>query len=270
MKARFEVLKKMRAGKTSKRKIYSDSTLRNVNQLSLSANVACMSGGGIGQLCNAIPLDEKKDEVIIMAGNNEITRSSTPEEFVYTVEKAGDKLKELAGESKVTLVLPTTPATGAIEIGKARYLEEKMTQIQEITTVKLEPITFEGNHPSLEGAMEIIKGMQKTISNEIVLDGAEDTDITTKRTYSKVQPIYKVGCRGCKSLQYTNDLCQDCVQSASAMDTQYLKDMIQKIQDELFPIMIQTQEDIEINMREITKRGREDPNEESVPAKQSK
>ena len=47
---------------TNKRKFYGDSTLRQVNQLALAHNVACMSGGGLGQLCNAIKLDTPHEE----------------------------------------------------------------------------------------------------------------------------------------------------------------------------------------------------------------
>ena len=104
-KVRFEFLKKMRKGKTDKRKIYSDSSLRQVNQLSLTSDVACMSGAGIGQLCNIIPLDNKHEEVVIHAGNNEIAQSGSLNEFVYTVNKETEKLRALANDTKVTLIL---------------------------------------------------------------------------------------------------------------------------------------------------------------------
>ena len=58
-RVRNEFLQKLRAEKTNKRKIYSDSTLRQTNQVALTTDVACMPGGGIGQLCNAITLDKK-------------------------------------------------------------------------------------------------------------------------------------------------------------------------------------------------------------------
>ena len=81
-KVRFEALKKLRQGKTLQCKIYSDSSLRSANQLALSTDVACMSGGGIGQIINAVPLDVKRDDVVIFAGNNEITNNDTLQEFV--------------------------------------------------------------------------------------------------------------------------------------------------------------------------------------------
>ena len=96
MKEYFEYLKSLRKGKTGTRKIYSDSSLRNTNELALTTDVACMPGGGMGQLCNVIGLDDKHDEVIIHAGTNEIFNTRTPEEFTYTVEKTKEKLKTLA------------------------------------------------------------------------------------------------------------------------------------------------------------------------------
>ena len=62
-RVRFEFLKQLRKGKTQKCKLYADSTLRYANQLALTTDVACMSGGGLGQICNVIPYDQTHDEV---------------------------------------------------------------------------------------------------------------------------------------------------------------------------------------------------------------
>ena len=86
-------LNKLRAEKTKKAKMYADSTLRNTNQCALTTNVPCMGGGGISQICNAIALDEKHEQVVIHAGNNEIMNMQTPQEFLYTVEKTKEKLE---------------------------------------------------------------------------------------------------------------------------------------------------------------------------------
>ena len=91
--------------------------MRNANQLAVNSNVACMTGGGVGQICNAISLDTKYEEVIIHAGTNEICNSNysnadTLHDFVYTVEKAAEKITELAKSAKVTLVLPCVSTFG--------------------------------------------------------------------------------------------------------------------------------------------------------------
>ena len=66
-----EFLEKLRTGKTGKRKIYSDSIARHANVPALTTDVACMSGGGIGQIVNAISYDTKHEEVVIMGGGNQ-------------------------------------------------------------------------------------------------------------------------------------------------------------------------------------------------------
>ena len=105
-RVRFDALRNLRKGLTSEKKVYSDSTLRLANQLALTTDVACMSAGGIGQICNLIPLDtHTHQEVIINAGNNEL-KTDCDKEFVYEVERAAQKLEHLAASVPVTLVLP--------------------------------------------------------------------------------------------------------------------------------------------------------------------
>ena len=74
-KEKFAEMREKRQGKVT-HKIYCDSTLRNANQLALATDIACTSGGGIGQIANVVHLDpEKKDNIIIFAGANEIKKS---------------------------------------------------------------------------------------------------------------------------------------------------------------------------------------------------
>ena len=255
-KVRFEFLKQMRKDKTQKRKIYADSTLRQTNQLSLTTDIACMSGGGIGQICNAVPYDEKHDEIVIQAGNNEIANTDSLHEFVFTVEKNKENLRKLAVEENVTLVLPCTPTTGAEEIAKAKFLEESMKDIKEIKTITLENIEYEGRHPTQKGTLKIVEQIHVALNEEVILDGAKD-DVTTPLKYSKVQPIYKVGCRGCENLEFTPDLCVSCKEVAQAVDIQQLQDMICKLTDELFPAYESNEiEEYDVTMKETFKRAR--------------
>ena len=64
-RARHNFMKALRKEETEKMKIYSDSTMRHTNQLALRTDVACMSGGSIAQICNAIPYDDIHEEVTI-------------------------------------------------------------------------------------------------------------------------------------------------------------------------------------------------------------
>ena len=271
-KLRFEKFKTLRKEQRQIRKIYSDSSLRNANQIALTTDVACMSGGGIGQIANAIPLDEKRNEVIIYAGNNEITGNDSLNEFAYTVAKAEEKLKKLADENKVTLVLPSVPPMGACEAGKAEYLEEKMCSINGIKTIKLTEVEYDDrNHPTIKGTVQILQKINQELNNEIILEGANETDLT-RRSYRQVQPIYKVGCRGCNTKEFTPTLCTECKKAAESFDIQSLEGKIERIFSEQFPKdggIGRISDDGDVNMREVAKRAR-DPSDEEMQFKNPK
>ena len=239
VKLRFEMLSLMRKGKTDKRKIYSTSVLAHTNQLALTTDVACMSGGGIGQLCNVIPTDTKHEEVIILAGTNEITRSESLHEFVYTIEKTIEKLRALAEENQVTMVLPVTPCVNATEMGKAKFLEQKITEVEDIKVVKLNAnsIEFDGVHPTQEGTGEMIRQLNNVFNKEIILPDATPEDLTTSSRYSKVQGIFKVGCRACENTEICAFLCDTCKTSAESANVDALTELIESFVDTHFPLM---------------------------------
>ena len=239
-------------------KIYADSSLRHANQLSLNADINGMSGGGIGQVVNAIQLDAKYEEVVIYAGNNEIKGTEPIEEFVYTIEKAGDKLQCLANETKVKLVLPATPTISPDEMAKARYLEEKVAKIEAIETIKVTDIEYEFDHPTEKGTLTIIKQVETAIGEPLVPEGAEDVDKTTHRKYSQIIPIYKVGCRGCDKLDFTPQLCTYCKEAAKSCDATYLRALIEHFGNQLFPVAEHSDTDMDTHMRGITKRGQDE------------
>ena len=87
-------------------KIYADSTLRYANQLALSASVTCVSGAEIGHLCNIVNRDNHCNEVLLVAGTNDIHRQKSLKEFVFTISKMAQKLRNLATKKKITLILP--------------------------------------------------------------------------------------------------------------------------------------------------------------------
>ena len=267
-KIRWEALKKLRKGKNLKRKLYSDSSLSRANQLALSTDVACMSGGGIGKIVNAIPLDEKRDDVVIYAGNNEITSNGTLEEFAYTVSQASEKLKKLAAERNVTLVLPCVPTAGASEAGKAEYLTEKMCEIKEIKTIKLSDVEYDNQyhpHPTIAGTVKILETIHRELNNEIILEGNNTEDLTTHRKYYHVQPIYKVGCRGCDSFEYTPSLCAECLRKAETFNVESLEQKIEKLHKEQYPDVGFGVQNNEIQMRDILKRPLEESDGDKHP-----
>ena len=239
-KARFEVLKELRKEEllARKRKIFSDSTLRQTNQLALTSDVSCMSGGGIGQLCNLVHYDEKQENIVINAGTNEI-KADSPEEFVYSVNTAAQKLKALAQTTNITLVLPDYPTNTPVEKAKKELLEEKMSEIDVIKTIKLTGIEWDNQpyhrHPTEEGTRNIIIQIHEKVGG-LIVDKWEDS-IVSPLKYRFVQPVYKVGCRGCDNMDYVATLCDVCKETAQNADTTDLMNLVDKWEKEMFPQM---------------------------------
>ena len=248
---RFAFLKQLRKGKTQKRKIYSDSTLRHTNQLALTTDVACMSGGGLGQICNLVPFDEQHNDIIINAGTNEIKNEQPLKEFVYTVESAGEKLKELSKTVPITVVLPPTITTTPELKAKSEYLQHAITTIDEIKTIQLNDIETANNdphfHPTVAGTKEMIVQINDAVDNEIILPQCED-DTTLPTKYRQVQPLFKTGCRGCNTVEYTPTLCSSCKDKAKDVDTKHLTEKIEMLRQQMYPTMG------DIQMKDLNKR----------------
>ena len=235
-RVRFEFLKELRKGKTEQMKIHADSTMRYTNQLALTTNVACMSGGGLGQLCNWIKYDDKHPEVIISGGTNEVHSTDPLHEFVYTVEKAELKIRDTATtHEKVLVVLPPIPQDVPELKAKAQYLREKMEAIEVVQTLQLKEVSFEdATHPTTEGTVDVLKQINEAIGNGVIMEGCLE-DVVVSNKYSQVQAVYKVGCRGCDRIEYTARLCTECREKAKGADTKTLDDLIEKFREEMFP-----------------------------------
>ena len=239
-RVKFAFLQQLRKGKTHQRKMYSDSTLRHTNQLALSTDVACMSGGGLGQICNLIPHDEPHNEVVINAGTNEVKNEQPLNEFVYTVENAGKKLKELAKKMPVTVVLPPINTTTPELRAKSEFIRDEISNIGEISAIKLEKIETAKDdphfHPTVDGTKSMLEQINVAMKGEIILqDCHEDTALPTK--YRQVQPVFKAGCRGCDVTEFTPTLCSTCKDKAKDTDTKKLEEAIELLRDEMFPRM---------------------------------
>ena len=239
LKKRFEELKQMRKGKTNKRKIYSDSTLRSVNQLALNADVSCMSGGGIGQLCNAIPYDDKHDEVILVAMNNEVGTANDAKEFVYTIDTGVEKVQALAEtRTRTAVVLPPAPAVTPEAVARVQYIEEKFKAIEseKLVIVEINNVEYDAsNHPSVTGTKNFIHQLETVLGENLVLAEATEEDIATERIYNQVQPMYKAGCRGCDSPVFTRDLCSDCWIKTESVDVSYYERLVEGYRVQMYP-----------------------------------
>ena len=234
-RARNEFLAKLRAGKTEKRKIYSDSIARHANVPALTTDVACMSGGGIGQIVNAISYDSKHDEVVIMGGTNEVVHTRDPAEFVFTIDKSMDKLKHLSDQVVTTFVLPCVPLITPEMKAKALFLEEKVRKIESLKVLTLHDIEHDDIHPTEAGTRAMIQQLHSSLNEEIIVDGAEEGDITTRK-YGKVQALYKVGCRTCDNHSFTPFMCEDCKEGKpDEASVAHLMELFKAAEEEMFP-----------------------------------
>ena len=264
--ARERLMKEMRKGETGKGKIYSDSTFRHVNQFAMTSDVACMTGGGIGQICNMIPFDEPHDEVVINAGTNELKTESL-HEFVYTVDKADEKLRQIAKESSTMVVLPApktmTPETKV----KTEYLHDKMKKNEAITTIILEDVELcdDMGHPTVEGTRSAVTQLHMAKGEKLVMNECLE-DIVFPLKYRKVQTVFKVGCRGCDNLEYTPTLCTSCKDLAKAVDISQLEARIKTLKDEMFPII----SDVVMMDQKGQKRSNSDNDDPANPTKTSR
>ena len=242
-----DFLRALRKGKTNKAKLYSDSTLRHVNQLALTTDTACMTGGGIAQLCNAIPFDKPHEEVIIKAGTNELNEENL-NQFVYTIEKTKEKLAKMAEEVKVTVVLPSVPTSTPEQTVKGQFMTESFESISSIQVIKLEEVDMaDFRHPSRKGTTSIINQIHAKIP--IILTDCEEDDTTYPSKYRGVQTLFKVGCRGCDSPEFTRSLCTTCIANANKQDTTEIIQRIQNLHEQMYP-PVQT----DVDMKDANKK----------------
>ena len=164
------------------------------------------------------------------------------------MSKTSEKLKKLAKNRNVTLVLPCVPTVGANKTGRAEYLRDKMREVNEVKTIKLPEVEYDGrNHPKIEGTVKILEEINKEMLGTIILDKANKEDLTSNRSYFQVQPIYKVGCRGCETLEYTSSLCPKCIEAAQKFNVDELQKKIELFQEQQFP-GFSTDEDVEMKI----------------------
>ena len=265
IKTRNDFLRKLREGKTEQTKIYSDSTLRHANQLALSTDVACMSGGGIAQMCNAIPYDKPHREVIINGGTNELNEDSL-KEFVYTVDKTAGKVAALAQNMPVTVILPAIASDIPEMSVKATYLAQSLQTVANV--VQLTAVDMEdSSHPSKDGTLEVVK--QINTAKEIILSDCEN-DVVLAAKYRGVQTIFKVGCRGCDSLNFTQSLCPQCQEAAQEVDVTNLEEEIRVLREQMFPEVTTDVHMSQVNNNKRTLNVDDDDDDENVDVNAAK
>ena len=219
--ARIEAEKEKKALGAVTSKIYSDSTLRGVDVLGLRSEVLAMSGGGLGQIIQAVmddPSSEHLEKVVIVGGKNDSKTENfvSNEHFAANVDLSLSKLVKHAKEFQnktfclVQQVVVTADANTIqcpTEAVRELYLLKRMTDVaaavENIETVAVQYEVDETGHPTTKGTEEILKELHQTKH----LDIWNNNYISTEKPYSRVEAVYRYGCNGCE--KYGTELVQD-------------------------------------------------------------
>ncbi len=213
----------------AKVKIYSDSTLRKANQQCLSGDVDAMSGGTIGNILNAVRVDENNDvgHVVLVAGANDMRRRCDLDEYVYSVQRIKERILPLLKEKSVSIMLPPKQVTfvGEEHIKQEFLLEEIKSLQSEGLTVIENPVTDYvedgGLHPSPEQTINICRSIDGATSEKeipLILPSATDDLMAGNHLYQKVNSLYKYGCAACDDTKQNRwyflcDVCKESLKS---------------------------------------------------------
>ena len=210
-------------------KTYADSTFRHARQDALLSDVDAMSGACTGNILNAIEIDpgvEGVKNMVIIAGQNELAKSLSPKEFLWTLKKKSERLTVLAEQKKIALLEPPRSnqyITSAEEKAKQVYLIENLAELsegKENITVWQNPcaeyLADFGNHPTEDQTLEIIDFLHDK-TTEFFGSGyklpSSTPEVTTCATkYAKINGLYKYGCAGCNRKERNKwyHLCNAC------------------------------------------------------------
>ena len=223
-------------------KIASDSTLRNVHQLGLKAEVMAMSGGRIGHVANAVRDDPGIDNIkniIVVAGQNDLsTPYQTNQQFAFGIHKGIDKvlhLKEDDPERVVTFVHIKPPSTADPRTQiRAKYLEKTLLEYQNETTQVIVAANAEvefdkTDHPTLRGTRDLLNLVEAEGTVKII---KEEAYMTTSTLYQGVDPIYIFGCTSCDKLGTFVDgwgYCPECFKEMEA----YVSPAMEELEEQM-------------------------------------
>ena len=242
-------------------KIYSDSTLRNVDTLGLTADVCAMSGGGLGQIIQASlddPGNIQQERIIIMGGTNDIKQQNFPstDQFAANIDLSLKKLSDSAGQApgKTFYLVQQRPADdredGEVALFdttdqciRQSYMHGCMRQLCD-TVANIECVNVEYDvdgtgHPTDAGTMQILT----TLNNKEVTPAPliwNDNFIYSSKPYKQVESIYRYGCNGCNRYgtgltrdkynhQLLCDLCFEDVVLTAQQPNQRLQDITERI-----------------------------------------
>ena len=206
-------------------KTYSDSTLRYAREQALSSDVDAMSGGAMGNILNAMEVDQGVvDNVILVAGTNELHRRMEVEEFVLVMENTAKRITEI-GKSRKLAILPPPEHTNTDTLEQAKSLAETLEKVNDggVTVLKNPIDSYDedwGKHPTREQTVALINFLDEQakilFDVPLKLESATDDVLCAPRFYKGITPLYRFGCSGCndRTKNKWQNLCDACRQTA--------------------------------------------------------
>ena len=234
-----EIKKQMVKEKAVKSIIYGDSTLALTDSLGLRSDVVAMSGGGLGQVAQAVidnPKTKDADNILIVGGANDLKNHalSQPEEFAENVCGTLAKICDIAMEhpEKKVVVVNSYPSTENPEeemMFKEAILHKAVEELTDgtkegvpgnVSHVNVAYETDETGHPTLQGTVDLLMQIseQLKIAEPLVWN---TKFIATEKRYAHVQSVYRYGCTICRNygLKITREqhhnsmLCDACLEN---------------------------------------------------------
>ena len=230
-------------------KIVSDSTMRYLNPLGLKTDVLCMSGGGLGQIAQAVTDDPEtvnNKNIVLVGGTNDMKTDvfSNDEHFANNISKSLDKVHALAIQhpDKNFILAKSQRKSDSLENDEVDEEEVIKKMVREdflhwkidtlvdqmekdfadkanISSVELFYEMDDTGHPKKDNTRMILNALQDhspPLPGDLIW---EEEFTTAEFIYKDVQSIYRYGCNCCrrfgqgrKSSQHKNPLvCDDCM-----------------------------------------------------------
>ena len=217
-------------------KIYTSSVGRLVNQKALCADVDAMSGGALGNILNAIGVDERSKDIkniIVVGGGNDLNREMPPNEFATLLTGTKEKIANISPERKFALVPPPLPVSSFDSMGAAKeelflkFLEE-ISENENVMVWKNPLEAYEedfGSHPSAEQTKVLVEFLDQMSSmhfkTPLLVPSATPEVMSCRHKYGGVNPLYIFGCVSCndRTRNKWRNLCDGCKKKANEDDT---------------------------------------------------
>ena len=203
--------------------IVSDSTLREVEQTGLKADVYCVGGGYLGDVVTtAADIDPPPKNLIVLGGINDATSRTfkDEEQFEYSATKGLQKLVELSEKrifEKITFIPPLTSPNQSDELGeRIHFIEHTATCLfddkENIGIFTLDPVKMDKDevHPDRAGVGPILHQLNDhKVAGDLIL---HKDFIVSSGWYRGVQPAHAYGCHTCYNYKRAkgSTMCDDC------------------------------------------------------------